>query len=128
MKKLLSLLTVLALAAAGCKNLNTSGAKQVAIDCAKQDLGKTVTQAGLSLLMTVASILFDGANDWQAKLTTLAEGYGVDAVKCAAKVAEELFRVPTSDSGSGTGISTSQEAESPHDRAVNFTSGTTFKN
>lgn len=134
MKKLTSLLLAVALAApaAGCQHSGTI-IKNDLIDCGRQDLGQTVKEAGVSLLMTVVGILVQGGTNWRQDLSSLGGEYGSDAVSCAVKIASDLFKNATgtgSDAGSGSGsssIATSAEAGDPYARALLFNQGKSFK-
>ena len=130
MKKLITVLTLVAMSAsAGCSwfTSETKAAETAAVDCAKQDLGQTVEAVGMSLLLTVSSIIFNGGANWQSDLTALAAKYGADAVTCAASIAETLFKQPTPDAG--VGPSTSDSISTPSDRAHQWVvgSGITIK-
>jgi hypothetical protein len=133
MKKLTSLLVVVALAAptVGCGSHAGTIVKNDLIDCGKQDLGQTVKEAGVSLLMTVMGILVQGGTNWRQDLSALGGEYGSDAVSCAAKIAADLFKNATgTDTGSGSGsdsLATSAEIGDPYARAVLFNQGKSFK-
>lgn len=96
MKKLLAALALITMvpAQAGCSwwRSKEPAVKEAAIDCAKQDLGKTVTEAAQSIVLTVVAIIAKGGADWKSDLESLGAKYGVEAVLCAAQVAEALFR------------------------------------
>lgn len=129
MKKLLStlLLSSFLYSASGCTKTQVTAGENAAIDCAKADLGQTVESAGLSVLMTVMSIIFDGGVNWVGDLAAIGAKYGPEVLACAEKVAEAAFRTPSTGSGAGSGLSTGAEAVSPHDRAVQALSGKSFK-
>lgn len=131
MKKLTSLLLVVALAAptVGCQHSGTI-IKNDLIDCGRQDLGQTVKEAGVSLLMTVVGILVQGGTNWRQDLSSLGGEYGSDAVSCAVKIASDLFKNATS-TGSGSGSSAPSTADAdlgdPYARAQLFNQGKSFK-
>lgn len=124
-KSLITLVTAAAVATSGCSwfKKESTVVKQGVIDCAKQDLGQTIPEAGLSLLMVVAGIIFEGGLNWQADLDKLATKYGPDAVQCAAHIADLMFRTPAD----GSGASTAESIETPSNRASKYTSGRSFK-
>ena len=83
----MTLVALLALAGvASCAWFQRAGTtvEADAIDCAKQNLGQTVTAAGLTILADVMQIVQAGANGWKQALDNLAAQYGSDAVQCAA--------------------------------------------
>jgi hypothetical protein len=116
-KIFVTIITLCALTTSACTTAKHVGSvvKADAIECAKQDLGQTVVDAGLSLAYTVAGIIFQGGTDWQADLDKLAATYGPDALACAAKIAGDLFTPPTA--GSGAGPSTADALAGPSTRA-----------
>ena len=118
------LITVMLASTASCAWLKSEGSKAqaAAVDCAKQDLGQTVADAGVSLLMAVVAILAAGGSDWRADLTALETKYGADAVACAVKIGESLFR-PAPDAVPLPGYRLSDA----HDRAVQALVGKTFR-
>ncbi len=118
MKKLLSLSVVASLLFSCSGSQKAAAVGQVAIDCAKADLGQTVASAGLSVLMTVVGIIFSGGATWQSDLAALEAKYGPEVLACAEQVAEELFRTPA-PAVPATGDMT----ESPHDRALKALGG-----
>lgn len=97
-------------------------AKADLIDCAKADLGQTVEEAGMSLAMTVAMLVFQAPTGWQDVLHTLEAKYGMEAVACAEKLASDLFKPPPSMTPQ-----TGEHVESPYDRAQKSLSGKKFR-
>lgn len=100
MKKLAAavMLLLAATSTTGCAwfQAKETAVKDVLIDCAKQDLGASVAEAGESILLTVIDVIVQGGTDWEKDLSLLEGKYGADALACAEKVAEEIFRpVPT---------------------------------
>lgn len=95
---ILALFGTLALASGsvGCKNLKAAG--NAALECAKADLGKTVPEAGASILAVVATILKEHGADAKAGLDALADHYKPDLIACAAHVAQALFAPPADGS------------------------------
>ena len=127
MRKLTALVTVLAIASAtACHTQPGQIIKNDAIDCAHADLGQTVADMGLSLLMAVATILFQGGSNWQYDLNQLGAKYGPDVISCAAKIAGDLFKMPQEGSGSAA-PGTAAGIETPYQRAVEFNRGKSFK-
>lgn len=127
LKKLAAIALVLTVAStqASCSWLKSEGktAETAAVACAQQDLGQTVTEAGASLLMTVSSILFNGGTNWMADLTALAAKYGEDAVTCAAHIAEALFQMPSTGSGSGSSGPSTADSDTAAGRAHQWVVG-----
>src|SRR5262249_3058070 len=111
-------------ASAGCSwfKKEAAVAKADIIDCAKQDLGQTVEEAGMSLAMTVAMIIFSAPAGWQDVLHQLEAKYGADAIGGAEKLAGDLFKPPPS-----TTPETGEKVESPYDRAKQALDGKKFR-
>lgn len=132
-KKLLSCLVCVAVMAtsASCSwfQKEETTVKTDLIDCAKQDLGQSVSASGVSLLMTVVAIIATGGADWTADLAALESKYSTDAVSCAEKIASDLFK-PSTGSGSGssapaTGAASQELLE--YQRAQQVLAGKKFK-
>lgn len=71
-------------------------AEQSLIDCAKQDIGATVTEVGLTILGVVAQIIEAGADNWQTSLDNLGVEYGKDALACAVKAVDTVLNATAS--------------------------------
>lgn len=93
-------LTLLAVVLSACTPTTRATVESDAIDCATQDVGKTVTEVGLTLLADVAIIVEAGAQGWKDALDALGKKYGGDAVACAAKdVLDALAHTDTTQPG-----------------------------
>lgn len=129
MKKLVSAVTMVALACStvGCSWFESKAkvAEDDAIACVKADLGQSVEAVGVSLLMTVVSILANGGTDWSANLAALEAKYGKDAIACAEKVAADLFK-PTPSATPSTSALAAGSAQA-YLRATQALSGKKFR-
>lgn len=96
--------------------------KEGVIECVKQNLGQTVTEVGVSLLLAVVSIISAGADGWRDALNALGVKYGEEAVACAAAMAADLFATPPVPMPAGT-----MRVESPSDRAHSYMKGWRFR-
>lgn len=108
----------------------TKNAETAAIDCGKQDLGQTVATAAVSLIMDVVTIVATGGADWQADLDALGAKFGPDALACAEKVAEAVFRTPLDANAGAAGSAATGDAavmQAAHARVQMRLAGKVFK-
>jgi hypothetical protein len=116
-KKIIAALLTLTIAATpvactAAKNAGTT-AENVAIQCAKQDLGQTWLAAGESVLMFIIATIANGGTNWQSDLDAAAAKYGPDLVACAAQVAAQVFNGLGADTGSGAGSGSGSGSAAP---------------
>lgn len=127
MRKLTALILVATLGACTWTKQAAENGKQAAIDCAKQDLGQTVGEAAVSLVMTVVTILATGGTNWEGDLDALGTKYGAEALACAEKTAEAIFRTPVTPE-TGDKLSADQaQLIAAHARASARISGKSFR-
>lgn len=123
MRKIISLITVLALAAS-CTPKHTAEVAVVEKDlgvCLGVDLTQPTVLGGevMSLGMAILALIAAGPEGWPAKIAALAVKYGPKAITCGAQIAKDLFATTPTPVGvdAGVGPSTAAHEESPADRA-----------
>lgn len=93
MRKIAVLLAACLALVASCGPLKKAGqaAKDSFIDCAKEDITRTVKSDGLPLLGEVVTIVGAGGQGWQDSLTRLGAELGENALACAVEAARIGF-------------------------------------
>jgi hypothetical protein len=69
----------------GCGGTQATQVKKVAYDCATVDIGRTITEVGMTIFQSVMATIQAGADGWTDRLLDIGTKYGKDSLACAAK-------------------------------------------